>query len=204
MTFWEVLPPHHPDTTGELAPLLRDLHRLPIPDFDLGTFDPFLRIAERLQATQLPTPAERGFLREHLDELRAEWRSIPSGLPRSVIHGDAWSGNCVITADGPVLLDFEWTSMGPPEWDLTYTAASQDTFGNVSGATYRRFVKAYGHDVRSWEGYSTLRAIRELQLVSYALQIADQESSARPEARHRIDCVMGRAGARPWSWSAVG
>ncbi|MFF4449974.1 phosphotransferase enzyme family protein [Streptomyces sp. NPDC001502] len=203
-TFWEVLPPHRPDTAGELAPLLRDLHRLPVPDIELGTLDPFFRIAERLEATQLPTPAERAFLHDRLDKLRADWRRLPEGLPRSVIHGDAWGGNCAITADGPVLLDFEWTCIGPPEWDLTYTAAAQDTFGSVIEATYRRFVTAYGHDVRSWEGYSTLRAIRELQLVSFALQIAEQDPAARTEARHRIDCVRGRGGARPWGWTAVG
>lgn len=40
---------------------------------------------------------------------------LPPGLPRSAIHGDAWAGNVVMTADGPVLLDLERFSLDPPE-----------------------------------------------------------------------------------------
>ncbi|MFZ3492151.1 phosphotransferase family protein [Streptomyces sp. 5.8] len=203
-TFWEELPPHRPGTEAELAPLLRDLHQLPIPDLELGTLDPFVRISERLEASATPSADDRAYLLDRLDDLRARWDQLPAGLPRCVIHGDAWGGNCAVTREGAVLLDFERTSLGPPEWDLTSTAIAVDTFGSLSQAAYADFATAYGHDVRAWEGYPVLREIRELRLTTFALQIADQDQSAAIQARHRIECLRGRYGARPWNWQPVG
>lgn len=62
---------------------------------------------------------------------------------------------------------------GHPEWDLTSTAVSVDTLGNLSEDAYGRYCSAYGYDVRSWEDYPTMRAIRELRMTSFSLQAAD-------------------------------
>lgn len=133
------------------------------------------------------------------------WPVPLRGRPRCVVHGDAWGGNCAITADGQrILMDFERTSTGPPEWDLTSPATAVDTTGTLSEDAYAEFCAAYGYDVRDWDGYPTLRAIRELRLVTFAVQIADQNPDARTEARYRIACLRGHHGPRPWHWSPLG
>ncbi|TDC25404.1 aminoglycoside phosphotransferase family protein [Streptomyces sp. 8K308] len=202
-TFWEELPPHRPGTAVDLAPLLRRLHDLPPPDFPLGTWDPFVRLDTRIAAARSISDDDRGWLLRRLETLRREWLNLPPGQPECVIHGDAWGGNCALTADGPVLLDFERTSLGRPEWDLTAVAVEHDTLAELSEAEYRRFCDAYGTDVMTWPGYPTLRGIRELRKVTFAFQIADQDPNAMPLAHYRIACLQGHHGPRPWTWTAV-
>ncbi|MFF3976636.1 phosphotransferase enzyme family protein [Streptomyces sp. NPDC001828] len=203
-TFWELLPPHRQGTEAELAPLLRRMHKLPRPTFAIGQLQPFVRIAERIGAARCVTDGDRTWLAGRLNELKEQWSQLPPGLTHSVIHGDAWGGNCAVTDEGALLLDFERTSMGPPEWDLTSTAVAFDTFGTLSAAQYADYSEQYGYDVRDWAGYPILRGIRELRLVTFSLQTADQNPEALDQAQYRISCVRGREGRRPWHWTAVG
>ncbi|MFE4332896.1 phosphotransferase family protein [Streptomyces sp. NPDC056831] len=204
-TLWDELPLHRAGNEADLAPLLQQLHNLPQPHLDLGELDPFVRIADRVCSARWVGEQNQTWLLQHLDALRNSWAALPDGLPLCVIHGDAWPGNTAILANGTaVLLDFERTSIGLPEWDLTSTAVAADTFGSVTAAEYRQFCVAYGHDVMDWGGYPTLRATRELRLVTFALQVATEDPSARPQAFHRVACVRGQRGPRPWGWTAVG
>ncbi|MER6952578.1 phosphotransferase family protein [Streptomyces sp. NPDC002623] len=205
-TFWELLPPHRHGSEADLAPLLRQLHDLPKPEFPIGRLDPFVRIAERLQSALSVEEDDRQWLLRRLSDLQAEWADLPGGRPECVIHGDAWSGNCAVIEKPnrlALLLDFERTSVGPPEWDLTSTAVAYDTFGKLSQEEYRRYCELYGYDVMRWPGYPILRGIRELRLTTFALQTADQNPRALSQARYRVDCVRGRRGSRPWEWEAV-
>lgn len=204
-TYWHELPHHHPGTAADLAPLLRRLHDLPTPDdIPLGTADPFVRLADRIDAARSLTDTDRQFLHNRHHQLRDAWDHLPPGRPLCVVHGDAWSGNCAVTDDGQrILLDFERTSLGHPEWDLTSSAIGVDTTGALTEAQYRDFCTHYGQDVRQWPGYPTLRGIRELRMVTYAFQIADQNPAALPQAHHRLACLHGHHGPRPWHWTAA-
>ncbi|MFI7104163.1 phosphotransferase family protein [Streptomyces sp. NPDC050161] len=203
-TFWELLPPHQPGTEADLAPLLRQLHDLPKPSFPVGKLDPFVRVANRISSARTVGEDDRQWLLRRLEDLRQEWEALPAGRPACVIHGDAWRGNCAVSGGEARLLDFERTSVGPPEWDLTSTAVAYDTFGSLTEEEYHTYCELYGYDVMAWPGYETLRGIRELRLVTFALQTADYDSAAFAQAQYRIDCVRGRRGPRPWGWEAVG
>ncbi|WP_369183530.1 phosphotransferase family protein [Streptomyces sp. Y1] len=194
VTFWHELPPHAAGTPADLAPLLLRLHRLPAPWPPLAPLDPFVRLPQRLDGASTLRPSDRRWLRERLAALRTAWADLPPGLPTAVVHGDAWGGNVAVTADTAYLLDFERTALGPPEWDLTAVAVERDTFGSPS---YPAFCAAYGTDVTAWPGYPTLRDIRELRLTLFAFQ------HAAPEAHHRLACLRGERGPRPWHWTAV-
>ncbi|MFD4576352.1 phosphotransferase enzyme family protein [Streptomyces sp. NPDC058417] len=202
-TFWEELPPHRAGDSSNLAPLLRQLHDLPRPRFTLDEMDPFVRIADRIGDARSLGETDRAWLLARLKDLKVAWRQLPPGRPRCVIHGDAWGGNVAVTVRGDVLMDFERSAYGHPEWDLTSTAVAAHTFGKISSIAYGRFCEAYGHDVMTWAGYPTFRDIRELRLVSFAFQAADQDPSMRKEALYRLACIRGIHGARPWRWQAV-
>ncbi|MFJ4774002.1 hypothetical protein ACIP88_33660 [Streptomyces uncialis] len=110
-----------------------------------------------------------------------------------------------LTRDGhAVLLDFERTALGPPQWDLTSTAVASDTLGNLSPTAYQHYADAYGQDVRTWKHYPLYRDIRELRLITFAFQTADHTPTALPEAHHRLACLKGDRGSRPWGWTPVG
>ncbi|MGW4384111.1 phosphotransferase enzyme family protein [Kitasatospora sp. NPDC004531] len=205
VTFWHELPPHRHATAPELAAALGRLHRLPPPDAELGTIDPFVRLPARIDgATTLRAP-HRDWLHGRLADLRTAWAELtPARGPSTVVHGDAWSGNLAVTATAAHLLDFERTALGPPAWDLTSTAVAHDTFGTLDAPGYAAFCTAYGADVTEWPGYPVLRAIRELRLTCYALQqaAADPRRHAA-QAHYRLACLRGEHGPRPWKWTAV-
>ncbi|WP_369201022.1 phosphotransferase family protein [Streptomyces sp. PU-14G] len=205
-TFWEELPPHRSGSGADLAPLLRRLHDLPPPgDLPLDVMDPFVRLEDRLLSARILPEDDRRWLLDLLADLRAEWAQLPSGRQKSVIHGDAWAGNCAVTSQGEAyLLDFERTALGHPEWDLTSTAVGVDTLGNLSHDAYEGHCSAYGYDVRTWEGYPTMRAIRELRMTSFAFQAADERPEIREQAMYRLSCLRGRGGPRPWGWQSLG
>lgn len=206
VTFWRELPKHRNGNTTEVARALRNLHALTPPaDFDLGTLDPFVRLDQRIDAATTTSDDDRVWMREHLAELRQRWTQLPSGLPWCVVHGDAWVGNVVATDTGDVLLlDLERTSFGPPEWDTVHTAIKYKTLGQISGDEYRSFCDVYGSDVTTWEGYELLRDLREFRMTTMAAQAAATIPVDRPQAAHRIACLQGKLGPRPWSgWRPV-
>ncbi|BAJ30043.1 MULTISPECIES: aminoglycoside phosphotransferase family protein [Kitasatospora] len=204
VTFWHELPPHRPGTAVELATALRRLHRLPPPEGGLGPLDPFVRLPERIDAAPLDAP-DRRRLHARLADLRTAWHELALPARQStVVHGDAWSGNLAVTATAAHLLDFERTALGPVEWDLTTTAVGRHTFGAVPPETYAAFCAAYGADVTEWPGYPVLRDIRELRLTCYAWQQAGADPRHRAQARHRLACLFGAHGPRPWGWAPLG
>ncbi|QKZ20357.1 aminoglycoside phosphotransferase family protein [Streptomyces chartreusis] len=202
-TFWVELPPHEPGTVRDVVQLLRQLHPLPIPDFHLGPLDPFVRIEERIDAAEYLTADDSDWLRQRLKELKEGWARRPQGLPECVVHGDAWVGNVPRTAEGPVLMDFERASIGPPEWDLVSTALKVTTTGAVSSEEYAEFCELYGTDVTRWKGYDLLAGARALRMTTYAAQHAATRPEWRSEAQFRVDCLRDRVHTRPWNWKGI-
>ncbi len=202
-TFWAELPPHEPGTVRDVVKLLKLLHPLPIPDFPLGPLDPFVRIEERIAAATSLAVDDRDWLRQRHTELKERWAQRPPGLPECVVHGDAWVGNVARTPEGPVLMDFERASIGPPEWDLVSTALKVTTTGAVSSEEYAEFCDLYGTDVTQWEGYELLAGARALRMTTYAAQYAATRPEWRSEAQYRVECLRGRVSARPWNWKGI-
>ncbi|WIX76029.1 aminoglycoside phosphotransferase family protein [Amycolatopsis carbonis] len=207
VTFWEELPPHEAGTVADVAGLLRQLHKLAPPsEFTLPTLAPFVRLDERIDAATTISDDDRAWLHQRLAELQDAYVNLPEGLPACVVHGDAWRGNVARTADGRVfLLDFERCSFGPPEWDLVSTAVSRVTTGWLGDGEWAAYCDAYGLDVTRWAGFEVLRDIRELRMTLMAIQVAAGNPERYSEqAAHRLACLRGLRGERPWAdWTAV-
>jgi aminoglycoside phosphotransferase (APT) family kinase protein len=206
VTFWCELPPHEHGRPAQVAAALRRLHAVPPPTtFQLPPIAPFVRLEERISTAATFAEDDRAWMREHLAELRRRYTRLPKGLPPCVVHGDAWIGNVVSTTDGRVVfLDLERTAIGPPEWDLVHTAIKHTSFGWIEAGQYREFCEIYGSDVTTWEGFDLLRDIREFRMTCMAVQIASTNPAYREQAAHRLGCVRGARGPRPWDgWHAV-
>lgn len=203
ITFWHELPDHRYSTLTELATVLRRLHRLPPPDFDLPTVAPFVRLRERITEAAALAVEDREWLLHHLAELESRFADLPAGMPWCAVHGDIWAGNVVVADDVPTLLDLERFAYGPPEWDLTSIAVDYTTFGDMTAQQWREFADSYGYDVLSWEGFDTLRGARELRKVTFALQMAAERPDLAEQATYRLRCIQGRCGPRPWRWVGI-
>lgn len=204
ITFWEELPPHTRARPAEIGSLLRRLHAMPPDGITLPPTDPFVQIETRINSLSFLDPTDRGWLLTRAAELRKEYVNRPPGSPTGLVHGDPWAGNVVATADGPILLDLERFSLGPPEYDLVVIAASYTSYGLLPTEDYHELTTTYGRDVTTWDGYPILRDIRELRVTTYAGQVALDHPHARDQAIHRLRCVQGRHGPRPWpGWRPV-
>lgn len=189
-----------------MAGALKKLHALASPTaFEIGKLAPFVRLDQRIDSANFLPDDDRLWMREHLAELRQRWEKLPAGLPWCVIHGDVWVGNVVATDDGRViLLDLERTAVGPPEWDLVHTAIKWTSFGWISAKQYGEFCDMYGYDVTGWEGFELLRDIREFRMTTIAIQAGTSDSGQSEQARHRLACIRGFEGLRPWTgWTAL-
>jgi len=201
VTWWHLLPPHRPGTPAELGAVLRVVHALPRPDFDLPRYEPFDGIEARIVEASVLDADDRRWLTEHCRRLQDEYAHVAPFQQPHLIHGDAWQGNlAVVDHEPPILLDFEKVSIGDPAWDLVQIAVDHTDFERINAVEYREFVDSYGSNILDWPGYRCFASIQELRWVAFALGKAD-DTETLPEIRHRIACIRGDV-PKPWSWRA--
>lgn len=198
ITFWSPLPWNRPADSVSIARALKRLHALSVPVTPaMPALDPFRRIEPRVRRSPLLADGERDVILRRVARLRGDYARLAPGLPAAVVHGDAWAGNVVRTRDGDIVLrDLLRVGVGPPEWDLVATALNRSTFGIMDEAEYRAFATAYGADVLAWPGFRTLRDIREVRVVAYALHAAEVDPAVAAQARTRVTDLL--AEVRPW------
>lgn len=201
VVFWQELPPHSISRPPTVARALRRLHTLPTPDIGLAELAPFVRLDQRIDAASSLTDSDRDWMRTHLDALRDRWSDGPSSCLRwSAIHGDAHEGNIVTSNTGePIIIDLERFCIGPPEWDLTQTAVNYQTCGWIDHEQYAEFTNAYGFDVMESAAFELLRDIREFRMTAWLAQQAAERPHLHDQARHRVECLRGDHGQRPWT-----
>jgi aminoglycoside phosphotransferase (APT) family kinase protein len=200
VTFWEYIEGRDGDRCdiAVLAELLSRLHRLPRPDgFTLPPEDPLGRVRRRLEAASV-TVSDRGFLLDRLKAVEAELPGLRFPLPEGPVHGDAHVQNLIVTAGGPVMIDFERFAWGHPEWDLSMTATEYQTAGWWTREEHAQFTTAYGFDVTSWEGYPVLRAAHELKMTSWLAQNIAESREVADEVAARIRTLRGQV--TPGNW----
>jgi streptomycin 6-kinase len=186
-TVWEVVPSGGRPARGrDLGALLRRVHQLPPPPFPLSTWDPLDDVRRRVDDAEALDDGDREFLLDCCARLAETLVSLEFPLSSTVVHGDAHLGNLISSPDGPVLCDFDSTSLGPPEWDLTPVAVGVGRFGEPA-RTYREMSRSYGWDVTRWGGFPTLREVRELKLITSVLPTVRSNPGVRPELMRRLD-----------------
>ncbi|MEU6766927.1 aminoglycoside phosphotransferase family protein [Streptomyces sp. NPDC046853] len=187
VTVWHRLPDSvRPAEPRDLAALLRLVHALPAPGFELprrellGGVERWLRLAgEAIDAK------DADYLRERRDGFEAAAAALTPRLAPGPIHGDALPRNVLVGADGPVLVDLETFSTDLREHDLVVMALSRDRYG-LPAEAYDGFVARYGWDVREWEGCAVLRGARETASCAWVAQHAPGNPKALAEFRRRV------------------
>lgn len=196
VTVWHRVPTTGREaTSAELAGLLKSLHALPPPD-GIAHWAPLDDVRARVADAEELSAGDRRFLLERCEFLERRLRELKFALPASLVHGDAHPGNVIVGEEGPVLCDFDSSCVGPAEWDLVPLAVGYERFRDPPHR-YTQLARHYGFDVRSWEGFSVLRAVRELKLTTSVLPIARSHPAVREElARRLADLRHGRGGSQ--------
>ncbi|MET0132030.1 MAG: aminoglycoside phosphotransferase family protein [Kibdelosporangium sp.] len=186
-TVWEVVPAGRHRARGrDLGKMLKLIHRLPPPAFQLPTWDPLDDVRRRVDDAEALADDDRQFLLDCCARVAETLASARFELPSVVVHGDAHLGNLIPSPDGPVLCDFDSTCLGPPAWDLTPVAVGVHRFGEPA-RTYREMSRSYGWDVLKSPIFPVLREVRELKLITSVLPIARSNPAVGPELARRLD-----------------
>jgi hypothetical protein len=187
VTVWHRLPDAvRPAEPRDLAELLRLVHALPAPDFDLPPRDLLGGVERWLRlAGDAIDPADAAYLRERRDGFAAQAGGLTPRLTPGPVHGDALPRNVHVGPDGAVLVDLETFSADLREHDLVVMVLSHDRYGLPEEA-YGSFTEAYGWDVREWEGCSVLRGARETASCAWVAQHAPSNPKALAEFRRRV------------------
>ncbi len=198
-TLWEYVPSTGPPPTGgDLGHILRRIHALPQPPFDLPKWDPIPRFRTRINDAEGLPSADREWLLERCDEISDELAHLDFALEPGVVHGDPFLGNLISGRDGPVICDFDGVSHGPREWDLTPVAVGKLRMDYVTDA-HTPLADSYGFDIMGWPGFATLRRLRELQLVTSVLPVLRSNPRIRRQWEHRYRTL--RSGDLYTRWS---
>ncbi len=145
-----------------------------------------------VEVGDLLDPAARAGLEATIDRHR-RWSD---GVDHVVCHGDVHPGNVVMTATGPVLLDWDLLCLAPPGWDHAMLLRLPQW--GWPAQWYGEFAAGYG---RSLAADPTAVAIAELRLVAATLmrlRAARADPSALPEARRRLAFWRGDPDAPTW------
>lgn len=104
------------------------------------------------------------------------------------MHGNPNAGSVLRSMrDGsPVLTGFGGFAAAPREWDLVLTAMHVERFGWHTQQEYLDFVTGYGFDVMTWPGYTLLRDIRELIMITWLAQNRNHLPEIKAEISMRI------------------
>lgn len=199
VTFWTAIEPVRYPGAADLAFPLRRLHDSGIPrDLDLPHLDPFAAISRSLARAGILDDKDRGFLADRATALAKNYEGLEYASVACVIHGDAHHSNALVGASGPVLADLESACIGHPEWDLATLAVHCERFRHPR-EEFVDFAGKYGRDVREWPGFTTLKEVRELRMITTNSWKAKVGSPAASEVRRRIKALRRGFLDQPWN-----
>ncbi len=185
-------------TVTDLAVLLRALHALPTPSFELPMIDPAGRLLARIESQQALSSDDCAYLLDRAAAVANRYAALRFELPGGVIHGDANVGNVLRDRAGrAVLVDLDDVCVGPREWDLVQTAMFYERFGWHTSEEYAEFARGYGFDVMAWSGYPVLRELRELSMVAWLAGV-ESNGGKRSEFDKRMASLRTGTGFDQW------
>jgi len=192
-TVWQEVPVDRTSTLDEeLSRVLLRIHRIEAPPpAGLPAWDPLSRIRARIAQADGVDPWVLDLLTnlcDGLEPLVTDLARCTPLLPPGVVHGDLHPGNLIRTSGGPVVCDLDEAVVGPREWDLAVVTVHAMRFA-AGGPGPSVLERVHGVDVTRWEGFETLRRIRELQLVTSVLPVLRSNPVLRPQWEVRLDSL---------------
>lgn len=120
------------------------------------------------------TPGDRRFLLGVVSEVEAALSAVTA--PRRPLHGSPHGANWLVSAKGPLLLDFETACRGPVEWDLS--ALLDDVFA---------FFRAVDREL-----VATMRRMRSVCVAVKCWVAPERAPELREAARVHLDLLRGQ------------
>jgi len=134
-------------------------------------------------------------LRRAVDDGR--WWTEAIGEGGVVCHGDVHPGNVLMSADGPVLIDFDLLCRAAPAWDHAMLTTYADRWGGDPGV-YRAFADGYGRSLADDDLTVVLASLRNVAATLMRIRAGITDDAARAEAERRLRYWRGVPDAPQW------
>ncbi len=108
------------------------------------------------------------------------------------LHGDLWGGNIVWDGDAPVLVDWEYSHLGDPAFELAY-AAEMDAMGDTALAA---LLAGYG-DAGIAPRVAAWRPLVALESALWYEEVGESERASQLAAQAERQAVRATAAAAP-------
>lgn len=123
-------------------------------------------------------------------------RRWADGVERVVCHGDVHPGNVVMTADGPVLIDWDLMCLGPIGWD--HAMLLRLPRWGWPARWYDEFAAGYGQSLADDATANSLADLRLVAATLMRLRAGRADPQAMPEAQRRLAYWRNPVDAPPW------
>ena len=111
--------------------------------------------------------------------------SLPTPLGQVALHGDPHPGNVISTEGGCVLVDWEFASVGPGEWDHSHLLMHVRR-GQAPQRRYDEFAAGYGEDIRSWKGTEAWIRLHEVLATARMATANVRDDTLAPRLEERL------------------
>lgn len=166
----------------------------------LMAYDPFKKIDQRICAVRNLSESNSNYLDE-LEKLSHNLKlSFDENLKctNDVIHGDAHSGNILISEGNLYLIDYENVSRGNRYWDIIPLCVTVKRMG-MDESYLNSFLIGYGYEIREWEHYELAIRIRELYMTMWLYQNVDNNPQIKKEIDIRMEGLLGGDKEKKWT-----
>ena len=114
-----------------------------------------------------------------------------------VCHGDVHPGNVLMSATGPLLIDWDLLCRAHPAWDHAMLATFAGRWGGDPTA-YPRFVTGYGGELAERELVAAIGDLRNVAATLMRVQAGRTDDAAHAEAQQRLRYWRGDPDAPLW------
>ncbi len=115
-----------------------------------------------------------------------------------VCHGDVHPGNVLMTAGGPVMIDFDLLCHAAPAWDHAMLTTYASRWGGATDV-YPAFARGYGRSLADDELALSIAALRNVAATLLRVRAGITDADARAEAEQRLRFWRGDPDAPQWS-----
>lgn len=115
---------------------------------------------------------------------------------RVLCHGDVHPGNVLVSASGPLLVDWDLLCRAAPAWDHAMLTTYAERWGGAPG-TYERFAAGYGQSLADDALTRSLGELRNVAATLLRVRAGRTDPVAAAEAGHRLRYWRGDSDA-PW------
>lgn len=130
-------------------------------------------------------------------ECHRGWQQFDPGTP-VVCHGDIHPGNVMMSADGPVLLDWDLMCVAPPGWDHAMLVTLVDRWGGDL-AVYPAFALGYGARLDEDQVTRRFAELRNVAATLMRVRAGRNDPAAAAEAERRLRFWRGDPDAPQWT-----